>query len=323
MGLLDYLPQPPWEGPPLPRVLKQRWPWCETEAETEVTTCEYCNPEKVLITNQQIMALHKEGIPAVEIGARLGVAPELVRYRLRRVGLETIPARRFLEAEQRRGEIIQLHEQGLSAKEVAKKLGLEWSFVCRRLREAKLEPRPSAEKVIAAQAKAGEIIRLAKEGVPLHLIARQTGTSWPLISDILHEAEVRPTTTASSELATWTSELLPLIENISKAHPDAEPSLEKARKLRDELTAIVEAIHVEEGKLPWRGTEAEKERWKLAFISQNAYSCLDMMDALEGCIKSLDVEKLPMLLDQARVCVTNISEVMSGAVAEAAATPRR
>ena len=168
MKLFNYLPQPPWEGPPLPRALRQRWPWCETKAtvetetlESETTTCKYCNPKVQQVVDdyqldKEILLLHKERMPATEIAARLDVDPELIRYRLRRVGLEPLPAPMFLKAERLRQDIIKLHEQGYSAREISEKLDVDWSHVLRRLREAKLEPRPSPEKTGRALAKAGE-----------------------------------------------------------------------------------------------------------------------------------------------------------------------
>lgn len=329
--MFNYLPQPPWEGPPLPRALKQRWPWCETKAavetetlaESETTTCKYCNPKVQQVVDdyqldKEILLLHKERVPAIEIAARLNVAPDLVRYRLRRVGLEPLPAPMFLKAERLRQDIIKLHEQGYSAREISEKLNIDWSYVLRRLREAELEPRPSPEKKRRALAKAGEIISLFEQDVPRYKIARRTGTSWPLVADILTRAEIKPVTPASAEIASWASELLPLVENIRKTEPDTEPSLEKVDKLAEELTAIREAGYVEERRLPRRGIEAEKERWRLGFISRNANEALGLMDALRGCIRSLDTETLLKKLEQANVCIENISNTMREALAEAA-----
>lgn len=268
--------------------------------------------------DREILRLHKEGVSAVEIAARLNVAPELVRYRLRRAGLEPIPAPKFLEAEKLRRDILRLHQQGYSAKEIAEELDTDLSYVYKRLREAELEPRPSPEEARAALAKSERIISLAEEGVPRYEIAKRTGTSWPLMSDILERASVRPVAPASAELASWASRLLLLVSDIRRARPDTEPVLQKVDKLEAELVAITEAVHVEQGKLPWRGVKADQERWRLAFISQNAHSGLDVMDALRGCIKSLDVEKLPRLLEQAETCIRNISSIMSGAISEAA-----
>ena len=41
---------------------------------------------------------------------------------------------KFLKAEERRSDIIRLHQEGLPAKEIAKRLGLDWNHVCLRLR---------------------------------------------------------------------------------------------------------------------------------------------------------------------------------------------
>ena len=103
--------------------------------------CSYCVNPDTSVEDKEILALHKERIPAVEIAARLNVPPELVRYRLRRLGLEPIPAPKFLEAEKLRGDILRLHQQGYSAKTIAERLDTNLSYVYRRLREAELEPR--------------------------------------------------------------------------------------------------------------------------------------------------------------------------------------
>lgn len=66
-------------------------------------------------------------------------------------------------------------------------------------------------------------------------------------------------------------------------------------------------VAVEKAKLPWRGIEADKERWRLGQTNYHARTALDLTDALKGCIKVLDMEKLPSLLEQAETCVSNIS----------------
>lgn len=66
-----------------------------------------------------------------------------------------------------------------------------------------------------------------------------------------------------------------------------------------------------------RGVKADEERWCLADISYLTYKSLDLVDALEGCMKSLDVEKLPRLLEQAETCIKNISSIMTGTISEA------
>ena len=32
MGIMDFIPCPPWEGPPFPRFMGIRWPWIEQQA---------------------------------------------------------------------------------------------------------------------------------------------------------------------------------------------------------------------------------------------------------------------------------------------------
>lgn len=116
-SLKDLLPQPPWVGPPLPRLLAQKWPWYEVKQTEDSTECDFCvNSDKVIAENREILRLHKEGLAATEIAARLNVAPELVRYRLRRAGLEPTAAPRFLKAERDRRDVVRLHQLGYPAK---------------------------------------------------------------------------------------------------------------------------------------------------------------------------------------------------------------
>ena len=83
-----------------------------------VSTADSNPPEyrEVAVEDRDIIELHKEGVPAIEIAALLDVAPELVRYRLRRAGFEPVLVPKFLKAEERRSDIIRLHQEGLPAK---------------------------------------------------------------------------------------------------------------------------------------------------------------------------------------------------------------
>jgi len=132
---------------------------------------------------------------------------------------------------------------------------------------------------------------------------------------------VKPVAPACDELASWASTLVPLIEEIKQAQPDTEPTLSKVNQLGQELTAITDAVATAQGKLPWRGIEADKERWCLADIGYSATQGLEVIDALQGCVKSLDVEELPKLLEQARTCVRNITGIMGGALEQATEAP--
>jgi hypothetical protein len=106
--------------------------------------------------------LHKEEMPAVEIAARLNVGPELVRYRLRRAGYEPIVAPKFLEAAERTADIIRLHQEGFTPKQIAEKLDIDWSLVHRRLQDAELMPHPSPEETRNTLRGLDEIVRLHK-----------------------------------------------------------------------------------------------------------------------------------------------------------------
>lgn len=35
LSLEEFLPMPPWEGPPLPRFLRIFWPWSESESASQ------------------------------------------------------------------------------------------------------------------------------------------------------------------------------------------------------------------------------------------------------------------------------------------------
>jgi len=288
----------------------------------EENQCIRCANPGVLTKDREIFHLHGEGMPAVEIGARLDIAPDLVRYRLRRAGLEPAHAAKFFEAEEHRRDIFRLHQEGLSPKRIAGRLGLDASIVYRRLREAKIEPHPNPEQVRNTLEGLDEIVALGKEGMPRYEIAKRTGSTWPLVAEVLEKTSVKPAASACDELADWASTLVPLIEEIKQAHPNTEPILSKVTKLGQELTAITDAVSTAQSRLPWRGTEADRERWCLADIGYSATQGLGVIDALRGCVDSLDTEELPKLLEQARTCVRNITGIMGGALEEATEAPK-
>ena len=310
-GLNSLLPQPPWAGPPLPRILGQKWPWA-SEMQPAADPPEY----RILPEMPEIIELHQEGMPAIEIAARLNVAPELVRYRLRRRGFEPIVAPKFLKAAERTTDILRLHQEGFTPKQIAEKLGIDWSLVHRRLQDAELMPRPSPEEMEATVKGMDEIVRLAKEDKPRHEIARRTGSTWPLVAEALEESSVKRIIPACEEIASWASTLLPTIEEIRKAAPNTDPILRKVDQLKKELAAIADATWTAEQRLPWRGKEADKERWCLGDIKRAVSKSLDTMDALRGCIKDLDIEKLPRRLERARTCIENTASIMSGAICQ-------
>ena len=269
---------------------------------------------RVFVEDPEIMRLHEKGVPATEIAARLNLAEGLVRYRLRRAGYEPIHAPRFIKAEERRTDIARLHQEGLSPKEIAERLGVDWSHVHRRLQEEKLKPHPSSEELENTARALDEIVRLGKEDVPRYEIAKRTGSTWPLVSEILERANVRPVAPACGEIASWASTLFPLIDEVRRAHPNAEPFLRKVDELEKKLTAIREAVRTAQDKLPWRGNE---ERWCLGNIHYLTGDSLKLADALRGCIRALDVAELPKHVEQAEECVTNISERIGDAISQA------
>ena len=360
MGLLDYLPQPPWEGPPLPRALEQRWPWFDFEEEvgiklnferedpivpTEAIVAlhkEGLSPSEIaarlgttydavymrlirsgltphpapppLISTEDIVALHKENLPAIEIAARLNVMPELIRYRLRRAGEEPIVAPKFLKAAERTQDIIRLHQEGQTPKQIAESLGLDWTLVHRRLRDAELMPHPSPRETRNTLQRLDEIMTLAKQDIPRQEIAKRTGSTWPLVAEALDKSSVRPVLPACEEIASWASTLLPTIDEIRKTRPDTKPALRKVDRLEKDLTSIADATWTATQRLPWKGKKADEERWCLGDIKHAVSTSLEAMDALKGSIKLLDVEKLPKRIEQARTSIENLANIMSGAV---------
>jgi len=258
---------------------------------------------------------------AVEIAARLDVAPELVRYRLRRAGYEPVVAPKFLKAAERTADIIRLHQGGLSPKQIAKKLDIDWTFVHRRLRDAKLIPHPNPEETKKTMEALDEIIRLAREDKPRYEIAKRTGSTWPLVAEVLERSSVRPVVPACEEIASWASTLLSTIDEIREAHPNSEPILRKVDQLQKELVSIADATWTAGQRLPWKGAKADKERWCLGDIRYAVSESLDKIDALKGCIEQLNVEKLPKRLEQARTCIENIGNIMSEAMCQATERP--
>lgn len=279
--------------------------------------CNYCVNPNALAQDPEILRLHKEGMPAVEIAARLNVAPELVRYHLRRGGFEPVPAPRFLKVERDRTEVLRLHQQGYPAKHIAEELRLDLSRVYRLLREAELEPHPSPKEMENTIHSLDEIVRLGSEGVPRHEIAKRTGSTRPLVAEALEKSKVAPIVPACTEISAWAATLSPLIAEIRQAQPDTQPVLIKVKRLEDELMAISEAVASVEGRLPWRGVKADEERWCLADISYLAHRSLDAIDALKACVKTLDWERLPKRLEQAEICINNISNIITGALLQA------
>lgn len=169
--------------------------------------CSYCVNPGTLVEDKEILALHKERIPAVEIAARLNVPPELVRYRLRRMEFKPIPAPKFLRAERLREDILRLHQQGYSAKRISQELKTDLGYVYKLLREAELDPHPSPEEVEATIERLDDILKMGKEGVPRYQIARRTGSTWPLVAKAPDRGGVKPIAPACQEIASWASSL--------------------------------------------------------------------------------------------------------------------
>lgn len=316
--LADLLPTLPDEGPPLPKFMGIRWPGLSDHEITPGNDDDdyYFNPDGVKVSDEDILALHREGVPATEIGLRLNAPAELIRYRLRRHELEPIPAPRFIKAERDRAEVLRLHREDYSAKAISDELGVDLSRVYRIIREAELVPRASRDEIEATLERLGEILRLGRERVARYEIAKRTGSTWPLVAESLERSSVRRVSPACEELTDWVSSLSPIIEEIRAAHPDTKPIIEKANKLERELADIYHAAGVVERRLPWRGREADVERWCVANISSVCHRSLDLLDALRSCLTTLDTETLPRRIEQGRRCIENITSVMEGGIAE-------
>lgn len=362
--LNSLLPPPPWAGPPLPKILGQKWPWAaETqpssnpiaivpiediialhkkglppaEIAARLKTTYYAVQSKLyragftphppaprvpkrpppVVEQEEIVALHKVGLSPSEIGARLDVSHGLIRMRLLRAGLKPNPHPVWGEAKERIGDIVGLHREGFTPGQIAKRLGLSDGLVRKRLREAELAPEASAEEVTNTLRGLEEIIGLAKESVPRYEIAKRTGSAWPLVAEALEGSSVRSVVPACGEITAWLLSLLPIIDEIKEAHPNTEAIVKKVDELEKELVAISDAAWTVEHRLPWKGKEAEEERWCVADISQAVGSNLDYMEALKGCVKQLDIAKLPRPLEQADTCIKNITTVLTGAISQA------
>ncbi len=72
-------------------------------------------------TDQQLIALHKEGLNDREKAERLGVSHFRVKYRRRKLGIESIRSRRSYINHQR---FLKLYERGLNDPEIADALGV-------------------------------------------------------------------------------------------------------------------------------------------------------------------------------------------------------
>jgi len=268
-----------------------------------------------IVEEKDIIALHNEGLSPSEIALRVNTSPQYITRCLRDAGLKPHPHPVWREAKERIRDMLTLHEEGLSANEIAETLDLSPVTVRKRLREAGLAPQPGAEEARNTLRELDEIVRLGKQHVPRHEIAKRIGSTWPLVAEALEKTSVKPVWPACEELGTWASSLLPIVDEIKKAHPDSEPILRKVNQLEKELGAIIDATWTVQHRLPFKEKEAEKERWCIAPISQAIKSNLvDYIEPLKECVKQLDVAKLPKKIEQAETCVYNLTDAMSRTV---------
>ncbi len=91
---------------------------------------------------QQVLVLHRRGLPAGEIAARMGVTPVTVYRILGEEGLRPNVTPEAERARERREEAITLHQQGLSGSEIAQRLEISEPAVVAILREFRPAPPP-------------------------------------------------------------------------------------------------------------------------------------------------------------------------------------
>ncbi|MBA7573368.1 hypothetical protein ES708_15164 [subsurface metagenome] len=104
------------------------------------------------------------------------------------VGRPTIKAKKVnLTSDHIRKHIITLHEQGLSAIEIATKLGTTYGFVYHRLRQAGLKPHPAPAYVPTE-----DIIALHKKGLSPSEIAARLGITYGTVYSRLLRAGITP-----------------------------------------------------------------------------------------------------------------------------------
>ena len=93
---------------------------------------------RVPFTDQQLItliALHKKGMNDVEIAGELGVPKYVVKYRRRKLGLESNYKLLFTDQ-----ELISLHERGLNDREKAERLGASEEVVFYHRKRLGLKP---------------------------------------------------------------------------------------------------------------------------------------------------------------------------------------
>jgi len=257
---------------------------------------------------EEIIALHNEGLPPLEIAARLNITYSLVYGRLIGAGLKPHRAPMYVKSAEHAQDIIKLHGEGLSGPQIAKMLGISTPLVYKRLHEERCVSHPSVQEAMSTLEGLDEITRLAKEGVPRYEIAKQTKSTWPLVAEALEEVGVKPVWPACGELTNWLSTLLPILDEIRKAHPNTEPIVTKVEQLEKELAAISDATWAVEHKLPFEGG-AEEERWCLGNIRQAIKP--NLIEPLKGCVRQLDVAELPRKIEQAEACISNLTNLIS------------
>lgn len=93
---------------------------------------------------EQVLELHREGLPVAEIAERMEVTPVTVYRILGEEGLRPNVTEEAARARERREEAIMLHRQGVSGSEVARRLGISEPAVVAILRE--FRPAPPASR---------------------------------------------------------------------------------------------------------------------------------------------------------------------------------
>ncbi|MBA7566965.1 hypothetical protein ES708_08665 [subsurface metagenome] len=142
-----------------------------------------------LVSTEDIIALHNEGLSPSEIAARLGTTYHVVYGRLARAGITPHPAPPpILEIPTE--DIIALHEQGLPPGEIAKRLGTTYPTVYERLARAGITPHLAPPPVLEVPTE--DIIALHNEGLVPGEIATKLGTTYHVVYERLRGVGITP-----------------------------------------------------------------------------------------------------------------------------------
>jgi len=173
--------------------------------------------------------------------------------------------------------------------------------VYRILGEEGLRPNlsPEAERARERREKA---IALRQEGVSGAEIARRLGISEPAVVAILREFRPEPPPSRAREFEERAFGLLPQVERLRW-----DASEENIRITEIMLQNLAEEAGAHIAQLPeFPRQEMEEERWRVAFVRQQARRALEDMETFLVCQRAMreaKVTALPSLVEQARLCI--------------------